>query len=61
MENRWTIRGVDADAVELVRLVRQTCGLTTGELVSDAIRIWFSGLPELDDQEDETSLSDGGP
>lgn len=52
MENRWTVRGVDRDAMELVRLVRETCGLPTGELLSDAIRVWFENLPEIDDQDE---------
>lgn len=60
MENRWTVRGVDPEAIEMIRVVRDACGLPTGELVSDAIRIWYSGLPEIDDQDDETSLSDRG-
>lgn len=54
MENRWTVRGVDADAVEMVRRVRETCGLPTGELLSAAIRAWFAELPEIDEDEPES-------
>lgn len=60
MENRWTVRGVDPEAIEMIRVVREACGLPTGELLSDAIRVWYAALPELDDQDGETSLSDGG-
>lgn len=58
MENRWTVRGVDPDAVELVRVVRETCGLPTGTLLSDAIRVWFEHLPEIDDQDEYPSYPD---
>jgi len=45
-------RGVEPDAVEMVRRVRETGGLPTGELVSDAIRVWYRGLPQLDKQDE---------
>ncbi len=55
MENRWTVRSVDPEAIEMIRLVRETCGLTTGELVSAAVRDWFERLPEVEGEDEEAS------
>lgn len=51
MAYRWTVRDVDADALEMIRLVRAHCGLSMGVLLSDAIRVWYDALPEIDDDQ----------
>jgi len=47
MSDRWTVRGVDPEARQLLVEVRDACGLTTGALLSDAIRRWHKRLPVL--------------
>lgn len=48
---RWTVRDLDPEALEMLHRVRGTCGLTLGVLLSDAVRTWYDGLPEIDEQE----------
>jgi hypothetical protein len=45
---RWTIRGVAEDARLAVDEVHEVTGVPYGRLVTDAIRIWYSGLEEED-------------
>jgi hypothetical protein len=47
-QTRWTVRNVDLDALALLVQVRDACGQTTGVLLSEAIRTWYGGLPEID-------------
>ena len=55
MENRWTVRGVDPEAIEMIRVVREACGLANGALLSDAIRVWYECLQEIEDEDEEAS------
>lgn len=57
MSDRWTIRGVDPEARRLLLEVRDVCGLSTGLLVSDAIRRWYRRLPTIPVFASETSYS----
>jgi hypothetical protein len=45
---RWTVRGVDPEALALLLLVQRGCGQTLGALLSDAIREWYNRLPVID-------------
>lgn len=46
MQKRWTIRGVQPEAIDLIQEVRATSGQTLGELVREAILNWYAGPPE---------------
>ena len=46
MSDRWCVRNVDADALDLLRKVRERRGVSTGVLLSRAIRVWHSTLTE---------------
>lgn len=46
---KWTVRNIDTAALEMLHRVRDTCGQTLGALVSDAVRVWYDSLPEIDD------------
>jgi hypothetical protein len=48
-QTRWTVRNVDPAALEMLNRVREGCGLTTGELLSDALRKWYDQLPEIEE------------
>lgn len=52
MSDRWTVRGVDPEALDMFARVRNACGQTSGALLSDAIRTWYWALPQLDTEED---------
>ena len=43
--DRKTIRGVDGDAWAMLEEVREISRTQTGALLSDAIRVWYHGLP----------------
>lgn len=45
---RWSVRGVDPEALELLLIVQGVCGQTLGALLSDAIRDWYNRLPTVD-------------
>ena len=46
MSNRWTVRGVDPDSLNLLRRVHDQRGLPMGVLLSKAIRVWYQSLSE---------------
>ena len=46
MPDRWTVRGVDPDALGLLREVCERRGVAMGVLLSRAIRVWYAGLTE---------------
>ena len=45
-ECRWTVRGVDRDAIKLLKQVAQDSEIPIGEILSDAIYYWYEDLPE---------------
>jgi hypothetical protein len=49
MSDRWTIRGVDAEAIDMVGEVAEASGDSYGTLVTEAIVAWYQSLPEADD------------
>jgi len=46
MPDRWTVRGVDADALHLLRQVHEQRGVAMGVLLTRAIRVWHSNLTD---------------
>jgi len=46
MSRRWTVRGLDADALDLLREVHAQDGVPMGVLLTRAIRVWHASLPE---------------
>ena len=42
---RWTIRGIDPDVIDMVHEVADTSNLTIGEVVNEAIIEWYDALP----------------
>ena len=48
MDDRWSIRGVTADARDMVLEVHELTGIPFGRLVSLAIESWYAALPEED-------------
>jgi len=53
MSNRWTVRNIDAAALDLLRKVHEQRGVAMGVLLTRAIRVWHASLTEMHD--------DGGP
>jgi hypothetical protein len=58
---KWSVRGVDREAVELLLAVQRDCGQTLGALLSDAIHTWYEQLPIIgldieDDQDEEMAI-----
>ena len=47
-EEKWTIRGIDAAAREVVEDIRAATGVPYGRLITDAIWTWYESLPEED-------------
>jgi hypothetical protein len=59
MFQRWTVRGVDSEALRLLREAqRVNWPATQGELVSEAIRCWYDQLPEADDAPERVEPSE---
>jgi hypothetical protein len=56
MSDRWTIRGVDAEAIDMVSEVAEASGVTYGALVTEAIVAWYRNLPEADDTDIESAI-----
>jgi hypothetical protein len=51
---RWTVRGVDSEALRMLREVQSVnWPATMGELVSEAIQLWFARLPVADEDSDQ--------
>lgn len=42
---RWTIRGIDPDVIDMVHEVADTSNLTIGEVLNEAIIEWYDALP----------------
>lgn len=56
MEKRWTIRGVNGDAMALVQDVSAATGETLGSLVTQAVLVWHAGLPDAAEDPDLVEL-----
>jgi hypothetical protein len=53
MSDRWTVRGIDASIIAMLRDVSEVSGVTFGELLSAAVTLWYRQLPEVGDDADE--------
>jgi hypothetical protein len=53
---KWTVRNVDAAALEMLHDVKELSGVPLGALVSEAVADWYSHLPESQEDVDEASL-----
>ena len=49
-EVRWSVRGVEVEALEMLREVYDECCCPMGYLLSEAIRVWYDGLPEEEEE-----------
>jgi hypothetical protein len=47
-DSKWTIRGVEVEARDLVEEIRTTTGIPYGRLISEAIWCWREPLDEAD-------------
>ena len=52
---RWGVRNVSPAALQLLKEVAETSGVSFGELVTDAIETWYHQLPFEDDEEPDES------
>lgn len=43
-EEKWTIRGVSVEALEMICEVRDATGIPFGRLVTEAIELWYENL-----------------
>lgn len=44
--DRWTVRGVSTETVDMLREVAYCSGITFGEALNEAVAVWYAGLPE---------------
>ncbi len=52
MIEKWTVRQMPVETVEMLRDVRSVNpGLTYSELLADAVTTWFQALPILDEED----------
>ena len=54
MRRRFSVKGVDEDALELLTEIREAERRHTGAVVSDAIRYYHGWLFEADDEDEPT-------
>ncbi len=48
MRKRYSIRGLDQDVIDMIREVRKFSRTEIGELIGEAVREWYSRLPEIE-------------
>ena len=56
MSHRWTVRNIDADALDLLREVHAQRGVPMGVLLSRAIRVWHGSLTEAVERRDHRDI-----
>jgi len=49
---KWTVRNITPQALEMLHEVRQHSGTPLGELLSEAVAEWYAALPYDDDEDD---------
>lgn len=47
-DNKWTIRGIDEEAREVLEAIHDETGIPYGRLISLALWTWIDGLDEED-------------
>ena len=50
---KWTVRNVTPEALEMLQEVSQNSGAPMGELLSDAVADWYQRLPETTEEDDD--------
>lgn len=46
---KWTVRSVPIETLELLREVRETSRIPYGMLIAEAVLEWHARLPEIDE------------
>jgi hypothetical protein len=46
---KWTVRGVDPDVIDMLHDVAGNSGMTIGETLNEAVTFWYDALPDGDD------------
>lgn len=55
---KWTVRNIEPEAINMIAVMAEKSGWTYGELVSDAIAVWYDSLPYEDEKNwDESDSS----
>jgi hypothetical protein len=52
---KWTVRGVDREAISKLHEVKDISGESLGELLTEAVEFWYESLPseEMSDEAPE--------
>ena len=58
--NKWTVRGVDREAISKLHEVKDISGESLGELLTEAVEFWYECLPS-EEMSDEVPVSDSPP
>lgn len=53
---RWTVRNVNPETIKIINLMSAFSGVTTGEILNEAVSDWFENLEEEDDEIDTENL-----
>ena len=51
-KNRWSVRGISNETLEMLSIVRQNSAGTLGDYINEAVSLWYSSLPNADEKDD---------
>jgi hypothetical protein len=57
---KWTVRGVDREAISKLHEVKDISGESLGELLTEAVEFWYDSLPS-EEMSDEAPVVDSPP